>query len=242
MTRALLLSGGVTHDFPALANELTALLAEFAVTADVREDVDDALTGCADYDLVVVNMLRWRMDSGAYLPQRDRWGLSLTAEARAALTGFVTGGKGMLALHAATICFDDWPEWKALVGGRWVWGTSAHPPFGPIDVTVHPDRHEIVAGAPRSFRTEDEAYGFLDLADDVVPLATATHGGVTHPLIWARSVGRGRVVHDALGHSVEGYRVPAHRDIVRAAIRWLLPSVDVYRGQSASADQEVVLG
>ena len=147
----------------------------------------------------------------------------------------------MLALHAATICFDDWPEWKALVGGRWAWGTSSHPPFGHFDVTVHPDRHEIVGAAPRSFQTEDEAYGFLDLADDIVPLATATHGGVTHPLIWARSVGRGRVVHDALGHSVEGYRVPAHRDIVSAAIRWLLPSVNVYRGQSAPADQEVVL-
>ncbi len=232
MTRALVLSGGVTHDFPALATELTALLDDNAVSADVREDVEDALAQSADYDLLVVNLLRWRMDSGPYVAQRERWGLSLGAGSRTALTDFVAGGKGMLALHAATICFDDWPEWKDLVGGRWVWGTSRHPPFGPFDVTVHSDRHDIVAGAPRSFRIEDEAYGFLDLTDDIVPLATATHGGATHPLIWARSVGRGRVVHDALGHAVQGYRTPAHRDIVSAAIRWLLVPADVHCGQA----------
>lgn len=222
MTMALVLSGGVAHDFPALAAELTAVLAESSVTADVHEDVEAALARCADYELLVVNMLRWRMDSGRYLAERDRWGISLSAAARAATTEFVRGGGGMLALHAASICFDDWPEWTSLVGGRWVWGTSTHPPFGSFEVTVHPDRHDIVANSPTSFVTEDEAYGFLELADDVLPLATAAHGGATHPLIWARTVGRGRVVHDALGHAVEGYRVPAHREIVSRAIRWLL--------------------
>lgn len=222
MTTALVLSGGVTHDFPALADELTTLLAEVSVVADIREDIEDALADCADYDLLVVNMLRWRMDSGAYLPQRERWGLSLSTRSRAALTDFVSGGKGLLALHAAVICFDDWPEWRDLVGGRWIWGTSSHPPFGPFEVTVYPDRHGIVATAPSTFETVDEAYGFLDLTDDVVPLATATHGGATHPLIWARTFGRGRVAHDALGHAVEGYRVPAQREIVTRAVRWLL--------------------
>jgi len=219
--RALVLSGGVTHDFPALAVELTALLAENGTTADVREDVEEALAQCDAYDLLVVNMLRWRMETGSYAAQRDRWGLSLSPAARSALTGFVHRGKGLLALHAATICFDDWPQWMDLVGGRWVWGTSSHPPYGTFDVTVHPDRHAIVAEAPTSFRINDEAYGFLELADDVVPLATATHGGATHPLIWARTVGQGRVVHDALGHAAEGYQNPAHRAIVASAIRWL---------------------
>ncbi|MGE5156097.1 MAG: ThuA domain-containing protein, partial [Betaproteobacteria bacterium] len=111
MTRALVLSGGVTHDFPALATELTALLAENGVTADVREDAEEALRHAAEYDLLVVNMLRWRMESGPYAAQRERWGLSLSAASRSAFTEFVHGGKGMLALHAATICFDDWPEW-----------------------------------------------------------------------------------------------------------------------------------
>lgn len=222
MPHALILSGGVTHDFPALAEELTALLAGLGVTATTTEDFEGALRDLDGVDLLVVNMLRWTMQVERYADQRPRWGLSPSADARAAITGFVARGGPMLALHAATICFDDWPEWRDLLGGRWVWGTSNHPPYGSIDVTVHPDRHPIVAGLPTGFTLDDEAYGFLDLAEDVTGLVESDHGGSTHPLVWARRYGDGRVVHDALGHAPGSYRVPEHRQLVEQSVRWLL--------------------
>lgn len=224
MAHVLILSGGVTHDFPALATELTALLGEVGATASVTDDFEGALRHLDGVDLIVVNMLRWTMQVERYADQRPRWGLSPSAGARSALAGFVVGGGPLLALHAATICFDNWPEWRDIVGGRWVWGTSNHPPFGPIEVTVHPDRHPVVAGLPTGFALDDEAYGFLELTEDVVGLVESEHGGATHPLVWAREYGEGRVVHDALGHAPGSYRVPEHRQLVMQAVRWLLPN------------------
>jgi uncharacterized protein len=219
---ALILSGGVAHDFPALNAEVSGLLAEQGVTATVTEDFEGVRSELDGADLLVVNMLRWTTLGERYPEHGERWTLSPSAAARAAITDFVGSGGPLLALHAATICFDDWPEWRSIVGGRWVWGTSGHPPYDRITVTVHPDRHPVVAGCPDTFSLDDEVYGFLDLADDVVPLAEASHSGATHPLVWARTFGAGRVVHDALGHAPSSYAVPEHRLIVAQAVRWLL--------------------
>lgn len=228
MARAVIVSGGVAHDFPSSSAELVVLLAEAGVTAEVTQDADAALAGLAatagrpDAPLVVLNLLRWRMTNvERYLDQRERWGLSLSAGARAGLEAHVRSGGGLLALHGASICFDDWPQWRALLGGVWVWGRSGHPPLGPMAVTVHADRHPLVAGLA-DFELEDEAYGFLDTEPDVVPLLTSPHGGADHPLAWARAVGDGRVVYDALGHHAPSLRHPAHRELLLRAVRWLL--------------------
>jgi len=222
VARALILSGGVTHDFPALNAELSGLFGELGLEATVTEDFEGALTNLAGIDLLVVNMLRWTMQVERYADQREQWGLSPSPQARAAITDHVADGGRLLTFHAATICFDDWPEWKDLIGARWVWGQSSHPPFGPITARVHAERHPIVAGLPTSFALDDEAYGFLDRTDDVVGLVESEHGGTVHPLVWARDFGSGRVVHDALGHSPDSFRVPAHRRLVTQAVRWLV--------------------
>lgn len=217
---ALILSGGVAHDFPALSDRLAGLLAQVGVTAEIRTDVEAAVDDLAPYDLLVVNMLRWRMLGGRYGAERGRWGLALGEPARQRIEEWVRGGGGLLAMHASSICFDDWPGWTSLVGARWDWEISRHPPVGRVRVTVYPDRHPLVAGLPAQFDTDDEVYGFLDLAEDVVPLLTAEHSGAVHPLLWARTVGAGRVVHTTLGHHLPSYRAAPVQRIVRRAALW----------------------
>ena len=223
VTRAVIVSGGVAHDFPATSAELVGVLAEAGLRATVEEDVEAVLTGLdagADRPLVVVNLLRWTMQVERYAHLRDEWSISLSADARAGLLGHVRSGGGLLAMHGASICFDDWPEWRDLLGGVWRWDRSSHPPLaGPVPVTVATDRHPIVAGVG-DFEIVDEVYGFLDRTDDVVGLLSSPHGGTDHPLLWARTVDSGRVVYDALGHHVPSYAVPEHRRIVRRAARW----------------------
>lgn len=218
---AVVLSGGVAHDFPASSAAVAAVLTEAGLAATVEEDVETVLTGLASArPLVVLNMLRWTMQVPRYAAQRARWSLSLSAAARAALAAHLHAGGGLLGLHGASICFDDWPQWRELLGAAWRWDRSTHPPLdGPVRVTVATDRHPIVAGA-RDFDVVDEVYGFLDRTDDVVGLMSAPHHGTDHPLLWARTVGRGRVVYDALGHHVPSYDPPEHRRIVRRAARW----------------------
>lgn len=221
MLRNLILSGGVAHDFPASSARLAEVLDESGFDSSIREDVEAALTELVGFDLVTVNLLRWRMDDvERYADQRERWGISLSASARAGLLAFVHGGGGLLAMHGAPICFDDWPEWGELIGGRWVWGTSSHPPLDdPIEVTVHVDAHPVVAGSA-DFSILDEAYGFLHRSPDVRGLLYAHHGGAGHPLAWALHRGAGRVVYDALGHHPASYEPEEHRRIVRRAALW----------------------
>ena len=79
--------------------------------------------------------------------------------------------------------------------------------------------HPITAGEER-FVVEDEAYGFLDLVDDLDPLLVTSHGGRSHPLLWARPVGRGRVVTDLLGHGPSSLGHPTHRAVLSRAAAW----------------------
>ncbi len=62
-----------------------------------------------------------------------------------------------------------------------------------------------------------------------MPLLTGAHGGRAHPLLWARTVGAGRVVTDLLGHSLESFEHPVHRVVLQRAARWITP-----RGSEAS--------
>ncbi|HMS75705.1 ThuA domain-containing protein [Gordonia sp. (in: high G+C Gram-positive bacteria)] len=216
-------SGGIVHDFPASSAELAAILTECGFPhVTVTEDVDGLFADLPidpEPPLVVLNMLRFRMELERYAHLREQWALSLRTDAKAGLAEHIRSGGGLLAMHGAAICFDDWPEWKDLLGGQWLWDRSCHPPFGPISVTVSTNASPIVAGVS-DFDLNDEAYGFLDLADDVEGLAFSTHSGSSHPLLWTRHVGRGRVAYDALGHDVASLRVPEHRTIVSRAALW----------------------
>lgn len=225
-SHALIVSGGIVHDFDASSAELARILAECGYRTQIREDVDEVFTelgavpDAASGPLLVMNMLRFTMELDRYAHLREEWAISLSPEARAGLRRFIESGGRMLAMHGASICFDDWPEWGELLGGRWVWGESGHPPLSPIDVQVRTDAHPIVAGVP-DFHTEDEVYGFLELQSDIDGLAYSAHGGVDHPLLWARRVGDGSVVYDALGHDLRSLGHPAHRQIIGNAVRWL---------------------
>src|SRR3954452_599174 len=171
---AVIVSGGVAHDFPATSAALARVLEEAGVTATVEQDVEAALTGlqppAGPRPLLVLNLLRWRMQVERYAHLRDEWAISLSQRARVALTEHVRSGGGLLALHGASICFDDWPEWRGLLGGGGRGGGSSHPPLsGPVDIRVASAAHPIVAGVP-DFRIVDEVYGWLDRTDDVTGL------------------------------------------------------------------------
>lgn len=224
--RAVVLSGGPTHDFPATTARLATLLDAAGLDVDVHTGVDAAFRALPGAALLVVNALRWTM-TGPGVPERYREqagaeGVSPSAAARAALDAHLAAHGGVLGMHTASICFDDWPGWGATLGGAWEWGRSQHPPLGPAVAVTVAAEHPIVVGVD-GFTLVDEVYGDLRHASDVTGLLTAPQpgGGAAQPLLWAREHGGGRVVYDALGHHPPSYDVPEHAEIVRRAIRWI---------------------
>lgn len=221
--RAVVLTGG-PHPFAATTPRVVDLLADVGVTNTVVVADPDAAAeqvGAAGRGaLLVLNTLRWRMQADRYAPVREVHAYATSPAVRRGFAAHLDRGGALLALHAAPICFDDWPGWRDLVGAAWRWDRSHHPPLGEVHVRVG-GPHPLVDGLD-DFTILDEAYGFMDLADDVEPLATARHGGVDHPLLWARRVGAGRAVTSTLGHGAESFDHPTHREILRRSVRWLL--------------------
>lgn len=226
MPTNLLISGGPLHDFASTNAALTMILAEAGVTSTLFEDPHAALAALAahpgSWDLVTVNGLHWRMESARHASLRERWSFSLRDGEAEALERHVRAGGGLLACHTAAICFDADPHWAACIGATWNWDRSSHPPLAPARVvpTASGREHPLTRGIG-PFTTTDEIYGFLDHAPDLDPLLTSAHGGSDHPVLWARSVGDGRVVTDLLGHDVAAVDQPEHREILRRAAHWL---------------------
>lgn len=227
---AVIFSGGLTHDFAATSACLADLLAEQGLTAETHTDLETCSRVLPGAALFVANALRWTM-TGPGTPDRYRQqataqGLSPSPASRAALAAHFRSGGGLLAMHTAVICFDDWPGWAAALGARWVWGQSGHPPLGPdIQVRVAPG-HPLTDGVP-GFNLVDEVYCDLELKPGLTALASAVPPGrpaAAQPLLLAREHQGGRVVYDALGHHPPSYEIPAHREILRRAIRWTTSS------------------
>jgi hypothetical protein len=225
VARNVILTGGHTHSFPVAAPALAALLREIGIESSIDDDIDRGLATIErdEPHLVTVYALRWTMREGdKYAPYRDRWAFHLAHDGQQALCRHLSRRGGLLALHTALICFDDWPAWEQILGGRWAWGRSNHPPYGAVDVRPGEDDHAIVRGLP-PFTLNDEAYGDLSLAPETRPLMHArTSATDWRPALWAHVRWGGRVVVDTLGHDAGAFGHPVHRRIVKRAAAWAL--------------------
>ncbi len=231
MSRNLILSGGIFHPFETTSALVAEILAGAGIDSEVVP-VDAGLRrlGAGErFDLLTFNCLSWSMTQhDKYAPYRDEYAREIGSAERAGITAHLAAGRGMLGLHTAAICFDDWPDWGDLLGARWVWGGSGHPPPGPLRVTPEPG-HALTEGLG-AFAVEDELYGGMELTGDVRVLARATaddsaadapHDSAAQPVLTVRAPA-GRVVYDALGHDERSFAVPERRQMLQRAGRWLL--------------------
>jgi type 1 glutamine amidotransferase len=223
MPRNVILTGGHTHPFATSAPALASLLAEHGIESVVEFDPEAGIAQVAKLcpALLTVYALRWTMrQGGKYEPFRERWGMSLSPQARAEVAAHRARGGGILALHTAIICFDDWADWNDILGGGWEWGQSGHPPYGPVETRLDVPDHPLLAGLP-PFGLDDEAYGNLNLDPRVRPLMhVKAIDGAWQPALWTHGSDKARVVVDTLGHDAGAFAHVVHRRIVARAALW----------------------
>lgn len=199
------------HDFPGTSARIAQILTAHGLRAEVRG------SGSSEPErarLLVVNA-GGGADAVPAVPgdPQDRW--------RAAVLEHALAGGPVLAVHAATNTFYDDAAWPAAIGGRWVPGTSMHPPGGPATIQVR-GGHPITDGLPAELEIVDERYSFLEVSEVIVPLLTHVHDAVVRPIAWAfTGPGGGRAVVNTLGHDVAAYG-DARADLLRREVDWLL--------------------
>ena len=228
--RNLVLFGGIFHPFKEASEALCLALEEVGFCSTMTSDFDEAMERLSTekFELFTIYALRWRMmQHEKYEPFRAEWAMEMTPARKATITQHLRQGGGLLGLHSASICFDDWAEWGDLLGGNWVWGKSHHPPPCPVEVEIVRDRDGIVAGLS-NFGLMDELYQQLDIRPDVTPLMKARlqNDETAHTVAWAHRVGAGRVVCDLLGHDASSIRNPQHRRFLKRAALWTQNKLD----------------
>jgi len=136
----------------------------------------------------------------------DYYGSDWSDAAQANFEAAVSGGTGLLVLHAADNAFPGWAAYEKMVGLLWRDGTS-HGSFHEFPVTIVDREHPITRGMS-DFRTSDELYhNLIHLHDvDYHVLATAFSSkesggsGQEEPVLVLTQYGEGRVFHLVLGH------------------------------------------
>lgn len=226
MSNVLVLAGGSphAHDFDACGAALGELIDGLGHDVRVVGDPDDAAAILDDDppDALVIDGLWWRMQGALYDRWRAAYAYSTPETTQRCLAEFVRGGGGLLALHAAVICFDDWPEWGDVVGGSWQWGVSSHPPRGEVAARIVA-RHPVVDELGGELRLVDEIYGDLDVRSDIEVLAVAQRHADDdeQPVVWTHRFGHGRVVFDGFGHDEASIRHEGNAALIGAAITWI---------------------
>ena len=226
MTAVLVITGGpdYAHDFAASSGALADIVLAGGHDVVVVGDVDaGAAMLPGGFGVIVINALRWQMSHDRYDHLRHQWAYSTTPATKQAITSFVADGGGLVGIHTASICFDDWPAWRDVLGGGWNWDRSSHPPLGHVTaITVAHAVHPVTAGLA-SLSLVDEVFGDMDLVAGCEVLMTArrTPDDTEQPVVWAHRYGRGRVVYDGFGHDAVSLADPDHAALIGRAIQWV---------------------
>lgn len=142
-------------------------------------------------------------------------------KAKAGLLSYVKNGGNVVALHFACSSFQSWDEYSALLGRVWKKGVGGHGPYGQFTVNIKNDSHPITKGM-RDFKTEDELYSKLtgDAEIEVLCSAYSDWSKKVEPIVFVKTYGKGRVVHNVLGHGVDSKQNPAYQKLLTRGVEW----------------------
>lgn len=213
-TRVLVVTGG--HDF-----EEQPFFQVFKDNPSItfravrHPDAHAALTpaAAADYDVIVLY---------------DMW-QPIDAQARRAFVDVLRAGRGLVALHHCLGSYQDWDEYRRIIGGRYflkdtivdgkTWKASTYKHDERIKISVADPGHPVTAGVG-PFEILDEVYGGYEVLPDSRPLLTTDHPANTPTLGWWRTYGAARVVYLQLGHDHHAFENPNFRRLLANAVSW----------------------
>ena len=204
--------GDPWHRFPETSASLAAALRERGLPTEVSDDADARLAALDTEPLPALLVL----NIGG--KQADR----LAGPATEGLVRTLQRGLPTLFVHSTLTSFPDWPQWREIVGGAWIQGTTYHPDYGPGLAVADPG-HPLTAGLDE-LPIIDERYSRLWVDDTSSVFLWHEEGGQRHALGWTRWWGSSPIVVDALGHDAGAYRAPGRITLLQRELDWLSAS------------------
>ena len=139
-------------------------------------------------------------------------------------------GVGLLALHHSLAAYNEWPEYKNIIGGKYFLKETAENgktvtqsrfKHGlDMKISIADTQHPITIGMS-DFLIHDEAYGNYWYDEKENHLILGTDHPENDPTIgWVRKYGKARVCYLQLGHDAHAYGNGNFRWLVQQAVRW----------------------
>jgi type 1 glutamine amidotransferase len=188
--------------------EVLMATGRFAVRVCEDPAILDSASALQGYDVVVFTMYN------KSLPM-------LSDAGKENLVNFVKGGKGFYVQHLASASYGEWDEFGKMCGRHWVMGTSGHGPRSVFGCKVVNTDHPITDGIG-DFKIFDELYAKLqgDESINVLVSADSDWSEQTEPMVFTRSYGQGRCVHNALGHDRKAIMNPINQKLIARGVEW----------------------
>lgn len=101
---------------------------------------------------------------------------SISAEEKECYHKLLKAGKGLVFLHHSLASYQNWDEFKSIVGGKYheeqnTPQSSTYQHDVDFKVKVEAPSHPVTRGIP-DFEIHDEVYGNTEVLPDVIPLLT----------------------------------------------------------------------
>ena len=144
-------------------------------------------------------------------------------------------GVGVVALHHTMGSFQQWPEYRKIIGGKYylkpTGENGAERPGSTykhdIDLRVYikDTKHPITRGMS-SFVIHDESYKGCGFEKNNRVLITTDHPTSDKSIGWVRRYGKAKICGIQLGHDHYAYADPNYRRLLARAIRWSAGRLD----------------
>jgi len=195
---------------------------------EISEKTREVLAGCGRFDVKVCED-PLILESNAALKGYDvlvwtmfhRGTPEMTDMAKTNLVNFVKSGKGFYVQHLGSASFPKWDEFGRLCGRKWVMGTSGHNARSVFEAKIAKKDHPITKGMA-NFRIFDELYSKLqgDTEIEVLVSAYSDFSEKEEPLVFTTPYGKGRCVHNALGHDFKAILNPSMQQLICRSVEW----------------------
>jgi type 1 glutamine amidotransferase len=211
--KALLVTGGHGYDHDAFmkifdAEDLAVTPADPKLGSGVFDTIDD-----------------WKYDTVLLY----NFSQPINEKQQANFRKLLEKGVGLFILHHASAAYPDWPEYEAIMGGRFhlkeaeVNGVKrpASGARGDVDFKVHVEDpgHPITRGLA-DFDVHDETYCKCYISPKVHVLLTTDEKSSDRAVAWGQAYGKARVFYLQLGHDNRTYTNKSFRTLVAQGLRW----------------------
>ncbi|MDW7692806.1 ThuA domain-containing protein [Flammeovirgaceae bacterium SG7u.111] len=137
-------------------------------------------------------------------------------------------GKGVVFLHQSLQSYQNWGDYKFLIGGKYhkepffQFGKevkSITKPNMKYKVQIVNPSHPITSGM-EAFEMEGEMYGGCEILPNVTPLLLTMHPESMHYLGWTHEFGKSKIVYLQPGKDTSVFNNPNYKKILEQAIEW----------------------